>query len=127
MYYRIEQKLTMSLLKKVSSIDEKTSKTEYKKLCTAKFNYDPLLFEGETDEKMKKLFSDVLNSMFEDLTERDVDYESTSIGLWIEVAGEMFENSIDISTLNTIRQIGNKDDLILEFYKMTIRIDDEEV
>ena len=119
MYYDISQIITLTLLVKTSDIDVSTNKAEYQKLVTTKFNYTIDLFP---ENVRKDFFSKLLEQMYQDLLENDNDIKATSLGIWIEMEDNVYENAIDLKILNDIKRYGDKDvEPLLEFYKMTVK------
>ena len=88
-------------------------------MVTTKFNYTIDLFP---ENVRKDFFSKLLEQMYQDLLENDNDIKATSLGIWIEMEDNVYENAIDLKILNDIKRYGDKDvEPLLEFYKMTVK------
>jgi len=116
-YYEIPQTVTMSLLTKLDD-DPSTGKTVYEKTTTVRFKYTKEIFPENSREE---LFNKLLNQMYKDLLETDLEGKTNSLGMWVELEDQKFENAIDLQVLQDIKIYGEKDvDPIVELYKMTI-------
>ena len=105
--------ITLSLLKKETDVHWDSS-AEFTKLKTAKF----IIPDDFT--KTKSMLSLLVSKIYEDIL-IDAPVEADYLGIWLTSNDSVIENSISLSTLNSIQEYSLKhNNPIVDFFNMTI-------
>lgn len=119
--------LRISLMEKDGEF--KTEEGELKSSCivksTAVFRFNEYVsstFPGASEEEVELILSGVSDKILHDLLEKSEHLEFNQVGIWLTINGEVLENSIDLSALNSIEEYGVEDTVaIYELIKMTLK------
>ena len=115
--------IKISLMEKNGETKKEDGKTDYliKTSATFKFNeYVEKTFPEVDGEGREQILKEVSQLIYGDLLEKTSD-KFDSVGVWITLGEQIFENSIDIAVMEGIQQYGEKGIVpIFELIKMSI-------
>jgi hypothetical protein len=122
-YYNQIQDIKMSLGNKVTSIDLSTNKAEYDTVISSTFKYNPSTFNFLIKDT-SDIFNFIIDQMYKELIATvSSSTKYTHIILFVTLNNKIYDNALEINTLENIKCYGAKDIWPLtEFYKMTINI-----
>jgi hypothetical protein len=109
--------ITLSLMKKESDINE--NKADYTRHGKATFKIPQDFFNSDDSEK---LLEDIIEAMFDDITQKNVWSEVDYLGIWIEsIDDHIIENAMSLKNLESIKEYSTQNiNPIFEFFKMTL-------
>ena len=117
------QQLKISLMEKKGDVKGGQEKADYiiKGSATLQFNeYVKTTFPEINEEDRESILMQASQLMFQDLQEKTKDVFD-SVGIWLTIADQVYENSIALSVMEGIQQYGEKGIVpIYELIKMTI-------
>jgi hypothetical protein len=120
------KQIKISLMEKKGDVQEEVglpAKADYiiKSSATLKFNeYIDLNFPGIDDNSREIILKEASQLMYQDLLGKTKD-PFDSIGVWLTVGDQIYENSIALSAMEGIQEYGEKGIVpIYELVKMTI-------
>jgi hypothetical protein len=109
--------LKISLLEKVG--EPKDGKADFISKASATLKFKELS-EKVSDVEEEVLLQNASNIILNDLTKETKKYFD-SIGIWITIGDKTYENSIDLSAFENMKEYGDKEIVpIYEFIKMTL-------
>jgi hypothetical protein len=117
------KELKISLMEKRGEIDPSTGKSDYimKTSATFKFNeYVEKTYPEADEEDREQILKEASQLIYQDLLEKTND-KFDSVGVWIDVENQIFENSIDIAVMEGVKQYGEAGIVpIYELLKMSL-------
>lgn len=121
------QQLKISLMEKKGDVKGDKEKADYiiKGSATLQFNeYVKTTFPEINEEDRESILMQASQLMFQDLQEKTKDVFD-SVGIWLTIADQVYENSISLSVMEGIQQYGEKGIVpIYELIKMTIPVNE---
>lgn len=121
------QQLKISLMEKKGDVKGDKEKADYiiKGSATLQFNeYVKTTFPEINEEDRESILMQASQLMFQDLQEKTKDVFD-SVGIWLTIADQAYENSIALSVMEGIQQYGEKGIVpIYELIKMTIPVNE---
>ncbi|HPI81624.1 MAG TPA: hypothetical protein PK122_00125 [Candidatus Paceibacterota bacterium] len=74
-------------------------------------------------DEYKEFIGNSVSGIYDSLVSQTGDYQIDSMGIWIDfVDGKKLESSMDIATLNSIKEYHGDINPVLEFAKMTLDV-----
>lgn len=121
--YKKLESIKISLMISESDINKETGKSDYLLKCSGEFHLPNDFFNELLKEEKDLLLSNLVEAIYNDLHVQNPNIEVDTVGLWIKYNKKEYENSIKISTLNDIKEWGDKDIVpIYEFFKLTLKV-----
>jgi hypothetical protein len=121
------KELKISLMEKTEEADPETGKGGYLLRTSATFGFNEYVektYPDADEEDRLQILGAACQLIYQDLLEKTKD-PFDSIGVWITIGDQVFENSIAISTMEGIQQYGEKGIVpIFELVKMTLPTDE---
>jgi acetate kinase len=115
--------IKISLMESQGAMDPSTGKSDYimKTSATFKFNeYVEKTYPEADEEDREEILKQISALVFQDIVLKTKD-KFDSVGIWVTVGDQVFDNSIDSAVLSGIKEHGEKDIVpIYEFIKMTL-------
>jgi len=113
------ENLKMSLMIAGSEVNEKSCKADYEVKVSGDFKIAAGFYSGLSENEQEDLTEGIVTSMYEELTKHIKDEDT--VGIWLTVDGEVYENSLKIETLTDMESYSDEDvNSIYEFFKMTL-------
>jgi len=114
------EEIKLSLMKTDGEINL-NNKTQYIQNASCAFKLAQNFYKDFKQKEQDSLTEELIDSMYNELIKLSKNKLYDSVGIWIKYDNKKFENSIKVSTLNVMKNLGTEDITpIYEFFKMTI-------
>jgi acetate kinase len=117
------KEIKISLMESQGEVDPSTGKADYLMKSSASFRFNEYVEKNypEADEEDRlKILKEASKLIYYDIISKTKD-KFDSVGVWVTVGDKIYENSIDISTMEGIQEYGEKGIVpIFELVKMSL-------
>lgn len=119
------KQIKISLMETQGEVDPSTGKSDYilKTSATFQFNeYVEKTYTEADEEDREQILKEASQLIYKDLLEKTKD-KFDSVGVWLTIGDQIYDNSISISVMEGIQQYGESGVVpIYELVKMTLPV-----
>ena len=117
------KQIKISLMESQGEVDSSTGKADYIMRTSASFNFNEYVektYPGADEEDREEILKQISSLVYQDIIKQTKD-KFDSVGVWITVGNQVFENSINAAVLSGIHEYGEKGIVpIYELIKMSL-------
>ena len=114
------ESIKLSLMKKESDID-KDNRAVYESYASCTFNIPVNFFGDLYNSSPENLCASLLEALYIDITNQVMHDDRNYLGMWVDYDGNVYENAIEMKTLDNIKEYGDENvNPLYEFFKMTV-------